>query len=1054
MKRAVLLQLFRNSFHFGARAGAVALLASVAACGGWTSRATTTGDEELLAGRCGVERWSVKTGTDSQAGQVGLAPVGTTIAALAGLSAPSSLPASSRIGPAELQAVRLTNVTLTQYKLENDSDIHLVLTSGGSTMIAEIPDSGCVGNGSPFAAAISAAQASFAAKYTATNSFQSANVPVTITGVPFFDAPHGQTGVAPNAIELHPVLSICFGQDCAGAGTPDFALAASPSQVTSTGGAAATSAIGASATGGFSGAIALSTSGVPAGARASFDSTSLPAGGQATLTLSPGSAAAGTYAIAIAGASGALRHATSVSWTIAGSGGGGGDTTPPSVVLGAPSAGATVSGTVTVSASATDDTSVARTEVYLDGALLGSVQSGQFSAPWDTTRVTNGAHTLSARAWDPANNVGLAADVTVTVSNSTSTPPPDQELVVNGGFEGTLSPWHLGGAKLPIDSSLHAHSGSYALRCGSNSVNEPTGDSYAYQSIAIPAGAASAVLTFWAYAKSSDLLPYDYQEAAVLDSSGHLLQPIFHMDDDSRAWRLYSADVTKFAGRSVLVFFNVHSDGVYDPTALWVDDVSLKISGGGAGGGDTTPPSVSLLSPAPGASVSGTVTLRASATDDVGVTRVDFFVDGAPAGSASSAPYTASWDTTAATDGAHSVVARASDAAGNLGTSASATVNVSNGTTSRPPSVRITAPAAGSTVSAHATLLATASGSASIARVDFAVDGAVVASSSAAPFSADWDTTRAANGAHTLTATATDSAGLTGTSPSVAVTVSNQAAGGLKTVFVIVMENHNWSSFKGSSSAPYVNNTLLPLGAHAESYFNPAGNHPSLPNYLWLEAGTNFGIANDSPPSTNHQSTTQHLVSQLSAAGLTWKAYQEGIGGSSCPLTTSGLFAPKHLAMLYFDDVTNTNSPSSQTCISHVRPYAELSRDLSSGTVANYNFITPDLCHDGHNSSGCASGDSVANSDAWLAAEVPKILASAAYQNGGALFITWDESEGGDFPVGMIVLSPQAKRGYSNNLAYTHGSALRTFQEIFKVGPFLGDAANQKDLSDLFQAFP
>src|SRR5947209_2017254 len=66
-------------------------------------------------------------------------------------------------------------------------------------------------------------------------------------------------------------------------------------------------------------------------------------------------------------------------------------------------------------------------------------------------------------------------------------------------------------------------------------------------------------------------------------------------------------------------------------------------------------------------------------------------------------------------------------------------------------------------------------------------------------------------------------------------------------VFVIVMENHNWSSISTSPSAPYIRQTLLRLGAHATQYYNPPGSHPSLPNYLWLEAGTNFGISNDDP---------------------------------------------------------------------------------------------------------------------------------------------------------------------------------------------------------------
>jgi hypothetical protein len=274
----------------------------------------------------------------------------------------------------------------------------------------------------------------------------------------------------------------------------------------------------------------------------------------------------------------------------------------------------------------------------------------------------------------------------------------------------------------------------------------------------------------------------------------------------------------------------------------------------------------------------------------------------------------------------------------------------------------------------------------------------------------------------------------------------------IQTVFVILMENHNWSDIKGNPSAPYINNTLLAMGAHAENYNNVPGIHPSLPNYLWLEAGTNFGIANDNNPSSNHQSTTQHLVAQLQSAGISWKSYQEDISGTTCPLTSTGLYAPKHNAMVYFDDVTDTNSSTSQNCIQHVRPYRELETDLQNNTVARYNFITPNLCDDMHNSSGCATSDSVSNGDTWLSTEVPKILASQAYQNAGAILITWDESEGGDFPIGMIVLSPMAKVGYSNTIAYDHSSTLRTLQEIFGVTPLLGAAATATDLSDLFSS--
>jgi phosphatidylinositol-3-phosphatase len=309
----------------------------------------------------------------------------------------------------------------------------------------------------------------------------------------------------------------------------------------------------------------------------------------------------------------------------------------------------------------------------------------------------------------------------------------------------------------------------------------------------------------------------------------------------------------------------------------------------------------------------------------------------------------------------------------------------------------------------------------------------------------------ASNGSYALTITA--SGGGLSHSASVAWTIG-AASPPISTVFLIVMENHNWSSIKGSASAPYINNTLLAMGAHAENYVNVSGIHPSEPNYLWLEAGTNFGIANDNNPSSNHQSTTRHLVTLLQNAGVSWRSYQEGISGTTCPLTATGLYAPKHNPMIFFDDISNTNSTSSATCISHVRPYTELAGDLTSSAVARYNFITPNLCHDMHNSTGCATTDAVRNGDTWLSTEVPKILASSAYQNGGALFITWDESEGGDVPIGMIVLSPKAKAGFSNTITYDHSSTLRTVQTIFGVTPLLGGAASATDLRDLFQSFP
>src|SRR5215469_15782300 len=157
----------------------------------------------------------------------------------------------------------------------------------------------------------------------------------------------------------------------------------------------------------------------------------------------------------------------------------------------------------------------------------------------------------------------------------------------------------------------------------------------------------------------------------------------------------------------------------------------------------------------------------------------------------------------------------------------------------------------------------------------------------------------------------------------------------VKTVWIILMENHNWSGnnsgaafgdpdIKGSSLAPYVNGPLLAASAHAEQYYNPPGNHRSQPNYLWLEAGTNFGILADTQPGQPQLFTDQHLVKFLEDAGISWMAYAEPDFGSpvfdTCPLDFTYIDV-EHLAFPYFNDINDGLNPHSAECIAHVRPY-------------------------------------------------------------------------------------------------------------------------------------
>ena len=285
------------------------------------------------------------------------------------------------------------------------------------------------------------------------------------------------------------------------------------------------------------------------------------------------------------------------------------------------------------------------------------------------------------------------------------------------------------------------------------------------------------------------------------------------------------------------------------------------------------------------------------------------------------------------------------------------------------------------------------------------------------------------------------------------VSAAKRANHAIKTAFIVVMENENWHEIKGDKDAAYINDVLLKEGASADNYYdNPREVHPSEPNYIWMEAGDNLGIHDDHIPADNYRTTKKHLTSLLAAAQVPWKTYQQGIDGKTCPLVEVGDYAPKHNAPIYFTDITDNNNPHSANCIAHVRPLEELDRDLAANTVSGYVFITPDRCHNMHDA--CESGNQVKNGDDFLREQIPKLQASEAYRNGGAIFVTWDESEGGTYPIGMIVLSPLARPGFVSHVRYNHSSLLRTMQEIFAVEPYLRDAQKATPLSDMFTAYP
>ena len=323
-------------------------------------------------------------------------------------------------------------------------------------------------------------------------------------------------------------------------------------------------------------------------------------------------------------------------------------------------------------------------------------------------------------------------------------------------------------------------------------------------------------------------------------------------------------------------------------------------------------------------------------------------------------------------------------------------------------------------------------------------------------------------------------------------------------VFHIAMENHNWTQpaslnasinpIYGDTAAPYINSLVTPGNSNAAqvsyetAYYNAGtGEHPSEPNYLWAEAGTNFnptstvgtptsttkgtlnGSAINSDPDPSAASgnifsaafAAQHLTGQLNAAGIPWKNYQEDVQYSSSPtVSASGTggspngvtvtanpyngtlqynYAVKHNPMAFFADTATQN----------VRQMSQLQTDLAANSVGRYNWITPNQYNDMHSqltggftdprTSIHYTGDQamIAQGDYFLSVVVPQIKASAAYQNNGAIVIWNDETEGGDTTANTImeiVISPLAKgNAYASSVVTSHSSDVKTLEELLNL---------------------
>ena len=297
-------------------------------------------------------------------------------------------------------------------------------------------------------------------------------------------------------------------------------------------------------------------------------------------------------------------------------------------------------------------------------------------------------------------------------------------------------------------------------------------------------------------------------------------------------------------------------------------------------------------------------------------------------------------------------------------------------------------------------------------------------------------------------------------------------------VFVIVMENKDAFQvakddknyiYGNSKQAPYINKVLIPSAARAMNFIDELPDLPSEPHYILMEAGTNefddtTFTCNAEPTRTceggsaqNWTASPEHLVTQITTAGLSWMTYAEGIDPEhtgACPITSHDLYAARHVPFAFFADVAGA-PPSWDTpgCAEHFREYSALKTDLEAGQVANYVFIVPNVCNDMHGIKGSCEKNLIRKGDDFLKALLPDLIAWCK-QNGGIVMLAWDEDNQSEV-MPFVLAGAGVKKNYASEVEYSHRSMIRTVEQIFSL-PALDTVKDAADFGDMFEpgAFP
>ena len=470
---------------------------------------------------------------------------------------------------------------------------------------------------------------------------------------------------------------------------------------------------------------------------------------------------------------------------------------PPTATIVDPIDGSVVAGVVTIQVDATDAEDAPGSlsvEVSINGGTWQPAAynsgTGYYELSWDTRAITDGPVTIDSGATDSANNTRNASQATVTVDNtapSASITSPTQgttvsatvdvaasasdaisgvaqvEFLVDGSSIGgdATAPYAVFWNTAGFPDGSHSLTATATDNAGHAATSDPVtvtvDNTPPTVAIRNPADASTVSGTVTVQIDATDILVTAGALTVEWNADGGAWQPATYNNGTGYYEAIW--DTTAVANGSLSVYARATDNGGNtgnDSSNVTVDNVD-------------EPPIVSLTNPAPGELVAGTVDISADATDDHGVTQVEFFVDGASIGVDTAGPYSLPWDSTAVLDGSRAVTATATDT---MGLTASDSISVTVDNTS--PTVSITSPSDGTTVSGTIDVTANATDATSgVTQVEFFLDGASIGVDSTSPYSVSWDTTTVTNGNHTLTATAADVAGNAAPSSPVTANVDN-----------------------------------------------------------------------------------------------------------------------------------------------------------------------------------------------------------------------------------------------------------------------------------------